>query len=72
MQRRGAVAEKVRAGLSCLNAVLCAMQEELREAGGANAHLARKRARYGPDAVSGLLPHQRIRDVQALCGPPLG
>eukprot|EP00892_Ulva_mutabilis_P006295 jgi/Ulvmu1/4037/UM019_0014.1 len=44
--------------------------EELREAGGANGHLARKRARYGPDAVSGLLPHQRTKDVQALGGGP--
>lgn len=46
------------------------MQEELREAAGANSHLARKRARYGPDVVSGLLPHQRMKDVQALCDPP--
>lgn len=52
-----------------MTAMLRAVQEELREAGGANAHLARKRARYGPDAVSGLLPHQRMKDVQALCAP---
>ena len=45
------------------------LQEELREASGSNAHLARKRARYGPDAVSGLLPHQRMKDVQALYVP---
>lgn len=59
-----------RSGTMGMIAVLRGVQEELREAGGANANLARKRARYGPDAVSGLLPHQRMKDVQALCAYP--